>query len=137
MTADDGRRTAKKALISLALIALTAAGALAYQQQQKIREQERLREALVLTNRFAGMSEDELDSLANSLSTNHLISSSAAREAVFWMVCSGKLNKQNMQAKKAEIEQLISHGASPKDAVHGAILAGAPPASDPFIYCPK
>ena len=137
MTADDGRRTAKKALVSLALIALTAAGALAYQQQQKIHERERLREALVLTNRFAGMTEDELDSLASSLSTHHLISDAAAREAVFWMVCSGKLNKNDMLAKRPEVEQLISHGASPRDAVHGAILDGAKPGGDPFIYCPK
>lgn len=137
MTADDGRRTAKKALVSLALIALTATGVLAYQQQQKIHEQERLREALVLTNRFAGMTEDELDSLASSLSSNHLISDAAAREAVFWMVCSGKLDKSNMLARRPEVEQLIAHGASPRDAVHGAILAGAKPDDDPFIYCPK
>lgn len=137
MTADDGRRTAKKALVSLALIALTAAGALAYQKQQRVHEQERLREALVLTNRFAGMTEDELDSLANSLSNNHLISLAAAKEAVFWMVCSGKLNKNDMLAKRPEVEQLIAHGAAPKEAVHGAILAGAKPGGDPFLYCPK
>lgn len=137
MTADDGRRTAKKALVSLALIALTAAGALAYQQQRKVHERERLREALVLTNRFAGMTEDELDSLASSLSTNHLISDAAAREAVFWMVCSGKLDKSNMLAKRPEVEQLIAHGANPRDAVHGAILAGAKPGDDPFLFCPK
>lgn len=137
MTADDGRRTAKKVLVSLALIALTAVGALAYQKQQQIREQERLREALVLTNRFAGMTEDELDSLISNLSSNHLISVAAAREAVFWMVCSGKLNKDNMLAKRPEIEQLIAHGAAPKEAVHGAILAGAKPGDDPFMYCPK
>lgn len=119
------------------LLLVVAASALAYFKQQERLAQERLNEALVLSNRRIGMSLDELLILTEQIGSNSDIGMSNAREAVFWIVCSGKFARADLHNKLPEIQLLIEHGASPKNAVHGAILATEKPDVDPFAYCPQ
>jgi hypothetical protein len=127
-----------RSIVFLVLLLIVAgASTLAYFKQQERLAQERLSEALVLSNRRIGMSLDELWALTEQIGSNSEIGMNNAREAVFWIVCSGKFIRADLQNKLPEIQLLIEHGASPKNAVHGAILANEKPDNDPFAYCPR
>ncbi len=65
------------------LLLVMAASTLAYLKQQERLAQERLNEALVLSNRRIGMSLDELLTLTEQIGSNSEIGMSNAREAVF------------------------------------------------------
>ena len=80
-----------RSIVFLVLLLIVAgASTLAYFKQQERLAQERLSEALVLSNRRIGMSLDELWALTEQIGSNSEIGISNAREAVFWIVCSGK-----------------------------------------------
>lgn len=127
----------RSVMFAVLLLIVVGASALAYIKQQERLAQERLSEALVLSNRRIGMSLDELLALTEQIGSNSGIGMSNAREAVFWIVCSGKFARTDLPNKLPEIQLLIEHGASPKNAVHGAILAAEKPDIDPFAYCPQ
>jgi hypothetical protein len=128
---------ARSVIFFVLLLLIVAASTLAYIKQQERLARERLSEALVLSNRRIGMSLDELLALTEQIGSNSEIGIGNAREAVFWIVCSGKFARADVQNKLPEIQLLIEHGASPKNAVHGAILVAEKPDADPFAYCPQ
>ena len=126
----------RKLIAATLLLIVAGAVTLAYVKQQEHQAKERLNAALVLSNRHIGMTPEELTQLAEQMGDKP-IGLTQAREAIFWIVCSGRFSRSDVPEKLPEIQLLIEHGASPKDAVLGTILGTDHADQDPFARCPQ
>lgn len=119
----------------------TALAALAYAAYSGSKEFSRLRDDLILTNSFAGLSTARFNDLAQSLSTKLNVSIGDAKEGLGALVASGKFTQQSLESVgKAVLTFAKLAGVDAKDAAQelmgsfNGTAAGAKSLNDKYHF---
>lgn len=93
-----------------------AFGSLGFAAYKGAEESAKLRDALILTGRYAGIAQDQFTSMSRSLSKNLSVSVGEARDALMALVSSGQFTAQNMDGvARAVLNVSKLSGESAKD----------------------